>query len=414
MTIELRNLENSAQFLLLPRKDRETAVLFAVFNIGSRQEIKEKKGIAHFCEHLFFKGSKKWPTALELSAFIESRGGQFNAFTDKEMLGFYVRVPSKHLEAGFQFLSELIQHPLFLEKDIEVERKVIIEELNMYEDNPSQKIDDLIDQLFYGETSLGWPIIGTKETILSLKKPDFESFFNNFFVAKNLYLAIAGNFQPQQVLEWLEKYFGNFKKGESRSVENIAFQRAPAFLHRKKETEQTHLALGFRGFAFNDPRRLISKLLATLLAGGMSSRLFIEIREKLGLCYYIYARSVNFLDTGQFLIFAGVDNRRLDLAINALLEQLRKIKRGDLKEEECQRTKEMFIGRLLIRLEDLEELASFYLKELIYKQEVKELKETVKEIAAISREDLINLAQEIFDEQKMYLAAIGPRRFNFK
>jgi len=393
----------------LPRKESKTVVLFAIFSVGSRQETKEKQGIAHFCEHLFFKGSKKWPTTLELSAFIEGLGGQFNAFTDKEMIGFYVRLPSWHLEAGCQFLSELIQNPLFLEKDIEVERNVIIEELNMYEDNPSQKIDDLIDQLFYGQSPLGWPIIGSKETILGLKKADFENFFNNFFIAENLQLAVTGNFQFDRVTELLQKYFGSLRKGQKQGVQRIGFQKTPAFLHRQKATEQTHLALGFPGFAFNDPRRLKSKVLATLLAGGMSSRLFIEIREKLGLCYYIYARSVNLLDSGQFLIFAGVDNKRLDLALKSLLRELEKIKEGDLQEEECQRAKEMFAGKLLIRLEDLEELANFYLKAALYKEPLKELPEILKEIEAISRQDLIALAREVFDEKKIYLATIGPK-----
>lgn len=402
-------LTNGIRVIDIPMDGVESVTLLVMVGVGSRYETKETNGLAHFAEHVFFKGSKKRPTAQEISATIDGMGGDFNAFTTKEFTGFYIKAPSKHSETMIDILSDVLNNPLLPEEEINRERGVIIEEMNMFEDMPMRKIDEIYEELLYGDTRLGRPIIGSKETILNISKKHFIEYVNKFYVSQNMVIAIAG--KTGNSIKYIEKYFKPTKEGiTSEAAEASDNQNKSALKVFKKQTEQTHIAIGFRGLGIAHPDRFVLEVLNVVLGAGKSSRLFNAIREEKGLAYYIFSNVEKYSDGGYLVAQAGVDTTKTIDAIEAIKDEYRKLTQKKVTEQELTIAKEYFKGKLILSLEDTEEVASFYAVQETLEKKLRTPKDLIEEIDKVTSEDIKRVAEEIIKPQKLNIVVLGPHK----
>jgi len=402
-------LANGIRVVTIPMTSVKTITAIIAIGAGSRYETKEINGISHFLEHMVFKGTKSRPSALEITSLIDGIGGDFNAFTGKEEVAFYIKAGADHLELLLDVISDMLTNSLYKEEELDMERNVIIEEINMYEDLPMRKVGELYEELVWGDQPMGWDIAGKKEIIKKISRNDILRYVNEHYVPKNLVVAIAGNFQSGRAVELVEKYLGKLGEREFETFPTVLeSQKSPRLLVRYKKTDQAHLCLGVRAFAVNHPDRYILEILNTILGGGMSSRLFINVRERRGLAYYIRSSADLYSDTGNLVAQAGIDLRRVDEALRVMIEEFSKMAKEAVSEEELERGKEFLSGRLLLELEDTKNVAARYgLDELIEKRIIW-IDELVEEIRKVSREDILRVAGRLFENRRLNFAIIGP------
>lgn len=411
MNYQKKILKNGLRLILIPMESVKSVTAMILVGVGSRYETRETSGISHFLEHMAFKGTQKRPTALTISSLIDGIGGEFNAFTSKEITGFYIKSADTHLPLSLDVLSDILRHSRFEEGEIDKERGVILEEINLYEDTPLRKIGDIYEGLLYGDTPLGWDTAGKKEVIQKVKRDDFLKYLVSFYSPQNMAVVVAGSFKNSKTLSLVEKYFGGMKPSEVLSCKKaIESQRKPESLIKFKKTEQAHLCLGVRAFSYSHPDRYILSVLAVILGGGMSSRLFHELREKRGLAYYVRASNDHFLDTGTLVTQSGVDLRRVDEAVKVILSEYQKMVQKKCRREEVVKAKEYLKGHLILELEDSKGVASLFGGQEILERKIKTPEEIIGEIDRVTAEDLQRVAKEIFLNQKLNLAIIGPFR----
>lgn len=403
---------NKLSLILVPM-DVESVTAMILVSAGSRYERKEISGLSHFLEHMAFKGTQKRPSAQELSNLLDGFGSEFNAFTGKETTGFYIKSASEHLPLALDVLSDIILNSKFDQEEIEKERGVILEEINLYEDTPLQKISDIYEELLYDGHSLGQDTLGNPKVIKSLQRKDFVSYLNSLYSPRNMTVVIAGGFKKSQVKSLVEKYFAIMKPFNTLGYEKIKEkQTRPQLKLKFKKTEQAHLCLGVRTYPLTHPDRYVLLVLATILGGGMSSRLFWELREKRGLGYYIRSTSEQFLDCGTLVTQAGIDLHRIDDGIKVIIEEYRKLKvknsKFKVKNEELRKAKEYLKGHLVLELENSRAVAGFFGSQEILEREVLTPDQVIKRIEKITVDDLKRVAEDIFVDEKLNLALIGP------
>ena len=409
-----QTLSNGLRLVTIPMPGVRSVTALVLVGVGSRQEKKKTRGITHFLEHLPFKGTKKYPTSLKLSSVLDAVGAEYNAFTGKEYTGFYVKSASEHLELGLDFLSQLIFHPLLEEEDIKKEKGVIIEEINMYEDQPMVKVMWDFETLLYGNTSLGWETLGTKETVAGFGRGDFSDYMKRWYMANNIVIGVAGAMSQVQSSKYkVQKYFDSTSSDfEAISAEGrLKFeQQRPALAVKYKKTEQAHLCLGVRTFKRNHPDRYALSLLATILGGNMSSRMFTEVREKRGLAYYIKTAGQSYIDNGYLVTRAGTDIRKTGEAVRVILEEYQKVSRSQLPvaSKELNKAKEYVKGKLILGLEDSEEVASLYVDDLLLEGKIRTPEEILKAVDKVSIADIKKVAGEIFRPENLNMTVIGP------
>lgn len=406
----LHKLSNGMRVILAPNKSTKAVTVMVGYKVGSRHEAREINGAAHFIEHLMFKGSRKYPKAIDVSRALDSLGAEFNASTGKDMTAYYVKVAGDKLEAALNILSDILIHPLFASVEIELERKVIIEELKMYKDSPPSIVSELIEELIYQGHPLARDVGGTKRTVSAISRAKLISFKKQYYSADNAVISIAGRLSGQTALRLCEKYFKRHDKRHTTNDMRL-FKNSQEGSRVKlftKQTEQVYLALGMPSLADNDPRLPTLKLLATILGGGMSSRLFTELREKRGLCYSVSASVGTFEETGDFLIRAGLDHRRINAALKLILREIRKFKTKAVSQAELQRAKDLVCGVTVLGLEHSEYVAEFYIKEVLYREEIKTPEQKLASIKRVTAGDIKALASEIFVTDKLNLALVSP------
>ncbi|MCF7846066.1 MAG: insulinase family protein [Candidatus Peribacteraceae bacterium] len=376
---------------------------------GSRYETRERNGLSHFLEHMFFKGGEKFQNTKEVSEAIDSVGGEFNAFTGKEYAGYFVKVAATHTDIAFDVLSDMLVHAKFPAEEIEKERGVILEEYNMYQDTPMYQVGWDFERLLFGDQPMGWDQIGSKENIRNFQRDDFVNYKKELYQPGNLVVAVAGNCGHADIVSKVEKFF-KFENGQ-KSLDWQGLEKfepeSPVKIQNKK-TEQGHLVLGVKGVAAEDERHWTQRVLAIILGGNMSSRMFLSVREAKGLCYYIRTNTDDYTDAGVVSTSAGVDLKRLPLAVSAIRAEYEKIAAEKVDAEELTRAKEFLKGKLTLRLEDSEEYAHLLGKQFLLYEEQLELEEIFAKIDAVTDEDIQKLAQEIFVPANLRLAAIGP------
>lgn len=409
MIYHKKTLDNGLRLIMVPMDSVKSVTTMILVGVGSRYERKDISGVSHFLEHMAFKGTKKRPTAIAISSLIDGIGGEFNAFTSKEITGFYIKSASVHLTLTLDVLSDILLHSKFEEEEIDKERGVILEEINLYEDTPMRKIGDIYEELLYGDTPLGRDTAGDKEVIKQIKRSDFLSYLKSYYSPGNMTVVVAGSFKQDEVIASVKKFFGGIKSFKISSYVKIKEKQAkPESLIKFKKTEQAHLCLGVRTFSYSHPDRYILAILATILGGGMSSRLFHEVREKRGLAYYVRTSSDHFLDAGSLVTQAGVDLRRIEEAVKVILAQYYKMTKRISQKKEIQKAKEYLKGHLILELEDSRGVASLFGSQEILEKKIKTPEEIIRKIDGVTADNIQNVAKDIFLDQKLNLAIIGP------
>jgi len=407
-------LENGLRIISVPMPYVKSVTALIMVGAGSRYEEKEINGISHFLEHMAFKGTVKRPSALTISSLIDGIGGEFNAFTSKDHTGYYIKAAVTHLPLLMDVLTDMLLHSKFDTVEIDKEKGVIIEEINMYEDMPIRKISDIYENLLYGDTKLGQDIAGRKEVIRKIKKEDFLSYTHRFYGPANTIVGVAGgigngNGKLKEVEELIRSYLGAWKNKEVTRPDIVKdAQKAPALFLKFKDTQQAHLCLGVRSYNAMHPDKYILGVLTSILGGGMSSRLFIEVRERRGLAYYVRSSNEQYTDVGNFVTQAGVDVGRIDDAVKVILEEFAKIGEEKVKSEELTKAKEYLKGRLTLELEDSRSVASLFVSSDLLEDEIKTPEEIMEKIDEVTVEDVQRVAKDIFRQEVINLAIIGP------
>jgi len=375
---------------------------------GSRHEPATQHGISHFLEHLFFKGTTT-RSALEIAQAVDDIGGQMNAFTDREQTVFYVKVLSTHLDRALEIYADMLLHSTLAPELIDRERQVIVEEIKSYEDSPDELVQDLFAQTVWNGHPLGRPVIGTLATVTRLTRDDFLSHIERFYRPNNVVIAAAGDLEHDRVVDLVARHFGGWQ-GTTMQLPQLPPHPQADVVTRLKETEQVHLSLGTQGLAQADERRYALSVLDHLLGGGMSSRLFQEIRERRGLVYSIASYAASYRDGGLFVVYAGMSPPAGPEVIRLTLEELEKIKTRPVDPAELRRAKESLKGSLMLGLESTGSRMSMLARSEIYHGRHITLDELIAHIEAVTAQDVQRMANDLFHPGRLSMAAIGPFR----
>lgn len=408
MNFKKKVLKNGLRIIVVPMKGAPSVTVMVLVEAGSEYETKEKNGISHFLEHMCFKGTEKRPTAIDISRELDSIGSAYNAFTSYEVTGYYAKAHYKHFDKILDVVSDIYLNPKFPEAEIEKEKGVITEEINMYEDLPHEKVGDVYNELLYGDQPAGWTRTGPKKNIIGMKKNDFIDYKNTHYVPGKTVVVAAGNISASNAFRKVENIFKNIPAAKVIKKKKVNdAQNAPALKIQQKDTDQTHLIIGVRAFDLHDKRMPILRLLSAILGNGMSSRLFEKMRNELGICYYIRSGISDASDHGHFYLSAGVDKSRLALAVKGILEELHKIKNQKVSAAELRKAKDFLIGGMYLGLESSDALANFYGSQEIMREKIKTPKEMEREIEKVTARDLQKVAQTILTNRGLNLALVG-------
>ena len=408
-------LKNGLRVVTVPMKDNPTVTVLVLVEAGSKYETKEINGISHFLEHMCFKGTVKRPKAIDISKELDSIGSQYNAFTAQEYTGYYAKSDAKHFKKIFDVVSDIYLNSTFPETEMQKEKGVIIEEINMYEDMPNRHVQDLMMELLYGDQPAGWNIAGEKKNITGMKRDDFITYKKAHYLPEATTIVVSGHVTEKEVMKEVLKVFGKIVPGKkSKKLKVVEKQEKPEVLLKFKKTDQTHFVLGVRTYDLFSKKNAVLSLLGGVLGGGMSSRLFQKLREEMGVGYFVRAYNDVYTDHGFFQVSAGVDNKRIEEVIYAVLEECRKLMREVVSEEELNKVKECLIGNMKLSLESSDDIANFYGGQELLKKEIKSAEEKAKELRKVSAKDIKKLANEIFKDEKLNLALIGPFKEKLK
>lgn len=405
----IHTLTNGTRVVLAASNDTQAVCVEALFPVGSRHESLALSGASHFVEHLMFKGTTRRPTTLHISRDLDRVGAEYNAFTGKDYTGYYIKANAEHLELALDMLSDMLYCSTYKPAEFERERKVIIEEIRMYEDDPRRSIEDKYEELLYRGHPLGRLISGTEATMHEITRSRLLAYRDRYYRPQQCVLAIAGKV-GDHALAVAEQTFGAVARRKRPCPAPLRFTRRPrgpiARIHRK-ETAQVHLALGVPTFAAEDPRCYALSLLANILGGTMSSRLFIAVRERRGLAYSVHASADHYSDTGAFTVTAGLDPARLRPALRVIVGELRKVRERGVTVEELARAKENIEGRIILGLEDSSARADWYGKQALLRKEVLTPEERIRRLMAVERDAVRAVARDVLRADRSHLAVIG-------
>lgn len=401
-------LSNGLRFITVPRAGMTTTVLVLV-EAGSKYETKDINGLSHFLEHMCFKGTEKRPKSIDITSALDRIGARYNAFTSHEYTGYYAKAAPEHLETMLDLVSDLYIGPVFHDEEIRKEKGVIVEEINMYEDLPMSKVHDVFMSLLYGDQPAGWSIAGTKDVVRALTRDHFLAYRGGHYVAGATIVVVAGEFDEKAVVSRAEQYFSSLPRStKPEKARTTEAQSKPEVAVHFKETDQTHLILGVRGYSVFDERKYALEMVSEVLGGGMSSRLFQRIREELGAAYYVRTETDLYTDHGYLALFSGVDHLKLEKVIEVALEEFKMLKDKPIASEELERAKEHFIGNFIQGLETSDELAGFYGIEEALTRATLTPEEIIAKIRRVSKEEIQSIASDIFRKERLNLAVLGP------
>lgn len=404
-------LKNGLRIITIPMKNTKTVTVLVVVGAGSKYERKETKGLSHFLEHMFFKGTQKRPTTLKVAETLDKIGGAYNAFTGKEFTGFWAKVEKSHLDLALDWVSDIFLNSKLEAREIKREKGVIIEEINMYLDMPMKYIEDLFEKLLYGDQPAGWMLAGEKENILKLQRKHFIEYLKNHYSALNTIVCLAGNFNQREINEKIKKYFKKITKAPPQpKLKVIELQVQPRILIHFKKTDQTHLCLGVRGYNLSQPQMYVQELIAVILGGSMSSRLWISVRERKGLAYYVRTSSELYTDSGYLVTQAGIPHKNVNQVISLILKEYKNIRQNKVPKVELKKAKDYLKGNLTLSLELSDAQASFYTGQELLTGKILTPKEKFARIDKVTANDVQKAAKEIFQPEKLNLALIGPHK----
>ena len=406
---QLTTLPNGLKIVLTPIEGTKSVTVLCLVGAGSRYETKDINGISHFLEHMFFKGAERYKNAAEVAGAIDGVGGDFNAFTAKEYAGYYVKLASHQKEVAFDVIGDMMTGATFLDEEITKERGVIMEEYNMYQDTPMYQVGWDFEKLLFGDQPMGWDQIGTKEIIKGLTREQFVEYKEALYTPDNTVISVSGHFEEKEVMDLIAKYFplpDSKRAYDFKPVSELPSDKKVILQHKK--TEQGHIIVGFEGLPARDEDEYTEKILAVILGGNMSSRMFMNVREAKGLCYYIRTSTDDYSDVGAITTSAGVDVTRVDMAITAVMEEYRKIQEEPVGDKELTKAKEFMKGKIILKLEDSEEYAHMMGKQALMYPDIRSVDEILKKIDAVTADDVQRVAKKLFVAEKVKLALIGP------
>ncbi len=407
---ERQTLDNGLRLLTASMPQVPSTTCFVFLAAGSRYETAETNGIAHFSEHMFFKGTERRPTARDIGVEIDGIGGEFNAFTGKEYTGYFVKCASEHRAIALDVLADMLLHSKFEAEEIEREKGVIIEEMNMYYDTPRDFIGGVYDDLLYGDQPLGWDILGRRETIRGATRQTFLDYLGRWYKPSRMVIGVAGRIEGDLRAD-VERLFGDLEPAETGDpdpLRPLATSNGPRVRLHTKQSDQAHLVLGVPSKPLDHPDRYVLQVLATVLGGGMSSRLFTEVRERRGLAYYVYGVNHSYTDAGSLHSQAGVDLNRIDEAVSTIATELRRVADEPVPPAELDKAQSFAKGRFVLQLENPQGLILFGLRREVLEGNASEPDEVLAGIDAVTAEDVQRVAQEVIGANALNLALVGP------
>jgi predicted Zn-dependent peptidase len=406
-TFEHHVLDNGLRVLTAPMPQAQSVTCMIMLAAGSRYETPDTNGIAHFSEHMFFKGTKRRPSARDIAGEIDAIGGEFNAFTGKEYTAYYVKCAAEHRDIALDVISDMLRNSRFDSEEIEREKGVIVEEMNMYFDTPRDFIGGVYEELLYGDQPLGWDIIGRKETVRGASRETFMSYLDRWYHPPRMVLGVGGRI-GDGLLERAQELLGDLplvETGEPEPTKPFEGGRVRIFT---KQSDQAHVVLGVPSYPLEHPDRYALQVLSTVLGGGMSSRLFTEVRERRGLAYYVFGTNHSYSDAGSLYSQAGVDINRIDEAVSTILGELRTIAAEPVPADELEKAKSFSKGRFVLQLENPQGLILFGLRREVLERRVPDLDEVLAGLTAVTVEDVQRVAQDLIADERLRLALIGP------
>ncbi len=406
---KLTNFSNGLRVITAPLKQTRAVTVLFLVSVGSRYEEARLSGVSHFLEHMFYKGTTNRPKALDISKTLDSVGADYNAFTSEESTGFYVRCASEHFELALDILTDIFYHSKFDSQEIEKEKKVIAEEINMRQDIPQEQVAEYLKKLVYDGHSLSKEITGQKETIEKFSRDHLIQYKEKYYLASRMIIAVAGGGNPDLWLAKIKEQFATLPKKEGPEYEKFrADQEKPQIIIHTRQTDQTHLMMAFRTVSIKDPLWHTWKVANNLLGESMSSRLFTEVREKRGLAYYIHAAMGEFSDNGISVIAAGVNINKAQEAVKVILAEINRLKTELISSEELKRAKENLKGRLILMLEESFEVAEYLANDELLVGEIDDPDVLINKYEKVTAEDIREFARKFFVAKNLNLAIIGP------
>lgn len=405
----IKTLSNGLRVAIVSDRQATTVTASVLVGVGSAFETQKENGLSHFLEHMAFKGTTRRPTPKILLEEIESLGAVSNAFTSQEYTGYWVKGNPRHLDKFIDILADIYQESTLPENEIQKEKGVIIEEINMYEDMTPYKASDVIFEMLYGKHALARSILGTKETVASFSREDFLSYKKRYYNASNTVVVLAGDVVLSKAMAMIKKGFGELSKSKKNRRSSVSvLQKAPLTKIFSKTSDQAHFILAFRSIKFGHKDAAAVRILATILGRGMSSRLALIIRDELGAAYYVSAQQNSFVDQGVFFISAGIDKTRLEEVISRIIIECNRLKQEKVEDKELAKAKEFSIGNIRLGLELSDDVASFYGTQMVLEQTIKTPEQVIGEIRKVTARDVMRVAKIIFQAQKANLAVVGP------
>jgi predicted Zn-dependent peptidase len=403
-----QTLGNGLRLLTAPMPQAQSVSCFVMLAAGSRYETRETSGIAHFAEHMFFKGTERRPTAREIAGEVDAIGGEFNAFTSKEYTGYYVKCAAEHRDVALDVIVDMLRNSRFDAAEIDREKGVIIEEMNMYFDTPRDFIDGVYEELVYGDHPLGWDVIGRKETVRGATRDTFLDYLGHWYKPSRMVVGVGGRI-GDDLPGRIEELLGDLEDAPTGTpLAALPPANGSRVRIHTKQSDQAHICLGVRSRPIVDPDRYVLTVLSTVLGGGMSSRLFTEVRERRGLAYYVFASNHSYTDAGSLYAQAGVDIDRIDDAVGTVAAELRKIAADAVPDDELRKAKNFSKGRFVLQIESPHGLTMFGLRREVLEGRAAEPEEVLAGIEAVTAEDVQRLAQDLIDDSALRLAVIGP------
>lgn len=410
--VSYSKLKNGVRVLTVPLPGVDSVTAMILCKTGSRNEVESQAGISHVLEHMVFKGTKKYPTPMAIAEAVDSIGAEQNAFTSKEYTGYYITSASKHLGLTLDIQSQMLTAPLLPQDDLNREREVIVEEINMYEDQPMSKANEEFENLMYGGSAMGRMIIGTKETVRATTSDDLRGYMDRWYKGSNMLVVVAGKIgdgnQNVGIGDLLEEKFGMMESGELEKYETVASFGKPEARHFKKKTEQAHFYMGVPGISITDPRRWALQMGQIVLGGGMSSRLFNEIREKRGLAYYVKADLDMNYDCGYLGVRAGVKLEKLSEAMDVVKDEMYKLAET-ITQAELNKAKEYVLGHMPLSLEGSMDVAQFYGMRALVLDTIRHPDEIVQNISKVTLEEVKSVVSDLVQAKMIRSVVVGPK-----
>ena len=406
---ERTTLSNGLRVLTAPLPHAQSVACYVMLSAGSRYEEPSNRGIAHFAEHMFFKGTERRPTSRDLSSIVDGIGGEFNAFTSKEYTAYYIRCAGEQRDTALDVLVDMIRHSKFDPEEIDREKGVILEEMNMYFDTPRDYVSSVYDQLLFGDNSLGWETLGTRETIKAATRDTFTGYLERWYAPQRMVVGVAGKV-GDDLVPTLERLLGDLSGDGDGAPPAADVDRSsePRVRLHTKDSDQAQVCLGVPSYPIEHPDRYALQLLSTVLGGGMSSRLFLEVRERRGLAYYIYGVNQSYTDAGTLFSQGGVDIARIDEAVTTIVEQFRQLADEAVPADELEKARALAKGRFVLQTESPNGLLLYGLRREVLEGRAAEPEELLAGLDAVTVEDVQRVAQDVIGGAGIRLAVIGP------